>query len=91
MPVTTCSQKTQGPEALSEDLEARLAKMEQLVKTLMAQVQTLQRENEALIVDTKKLPEDIEPSHNRRTSHKLWGGWAPMMRTKRRYNKNFMT
>lgn len=36
-----------------------------LVKTLTAQVETLQKENEALQVNITKLPEDIEPSHNK--------------------------
>lgn len=55
-------------------MEARFAKMEQLVKTLTAQVEKLQKENEALLVDANKLPEDTKPSHNKQGESRGVGG-----------------
>lgn len=45
-------------------MEAHFVEMEQLVKTVTANIKILQKENEALQLDTK-LPEDTEPSHNK--------------------------
>lgn len=39
---------------------------EELVKRLMAQVETLQKENEALPEVPDRLTKDLEPSHNQK-------------------------
>lgn len=65
MPITTYSQTIRGLETLLEDMEARLAEMEQLTKTLTTQVGNTLEGKRSPQVDTTKLLEYIKPSHDR--------------------------
>lgn len=74
---TTCSQETQDQETTLAKIEGRFVEMEERLRKITLEIETLQHENEALKQRSVGAGEDAAPSHNEWGEAKLQSTGRP--------------